>query len=483
MRGVRGDCEYSLNSQNSLLVVEFVRIYGYDLDTNRRIGGAVMDFENEEIEFKSCVTGDLYKEVIAFANTNGGVVYVGIDDEGNAVGLDDVDEEYTRIANGIRDAIMPDVTMFVRFTLQENKVVRIAVSEGANKPYYLKAKGLKPSGVYVRQGSSSVPASPDQIRRMIKDSDGDVFEEMRSMNQNLTFDSAERTFAKYGVAFGADKYRALGVVHNGLYTNLGLILSDQCLHTVKIAVFGDDAKTIFKDNKEFGGSVFEQLEGAFGYLMLCNRTVSEIKGLERVEKQDYPEAALRESLLNALVHRDYSFSGSIIVNVNEKEIEFISLGGLLPGLSPADIRSGISQPRNKALAEVFHRLRLIESYGTGIRRIFGLYAKCPLQPRIEVTPNTFKIVLPNMNYASNTGCYESPRNRDSVVSEKPAPYMSGQMQKVLDFIRANGRITDQEIENLLGLKKTRAFTVAKRMRDMGLIEAVGRGDGKVYVIR
>lgn len=446
-------------------------------------GGGCMNFETEEIEFKSCITGDLYKEVIAFANTNGGVIYVGIDDEGNVVGLDNVDEEYTRITNGIRDAIMPDVTMFVRFTLQENKVVRIAVSEGSNKPYYLKAKGLKPSGVYVRQGSSSAPASPDQIRRMIKDSDGDVFEEMRSMNQNLAFDSAEKTFAKYGVAFGLDKYRTLGIVRNGLYTNLGLILSDQCLHTVKVAVFGDDAKTIFKDNKEFGGSVFEQLGGAFDYLMLCNRTVSEIKGLERVEKQDYPEAALREALLNALVHRDYSFSGSIIVNVNEKEIEFISLGGLLPGLSPDDIRSGISQPRNKALAEVFHRLRLIESYGTGIRRIFGLYSECPLQPRIEVTPNTFKIVLPNMNVASSVVYDSSVSANDPFVSERPAPYTTGQMQRIVDFINEKGKITDPEIEALLGLKKTRAFTIAKRMRDMGLIESVGRGDGKVYVLR
>ena len=446
-------------------------------------GGGCMNFETEEIEFKSCITGDLYKEVIAFANTNGGVIYVGIDDEGNVVGLDNVDEEYTRITNGIRDAIMPDVTMFVRFTLQENKVVRIAVSEGANKPYYLKSKGLKSSGVYVRQGSSSVPASPDQIRRMIKDSDGDVFEEMRSMNQDLAFDSAEKTFAKYGVAFGLDKYRTLGIVRNGLYTNLGLILSDQCLHTVKVAVFGDDAKTIFKDNKEFGGSVFEQLEGAFDYLMLCNRTVSEIKGLERVEKQDYPEAALREALLNALVHRDYSFSGSIIVNVNEKEIEFISLGGLLPGLSPDDIRSGISQTQYKTLAEVFHRLRLIEGYGTGIRRIFGLYSECLLQPRIEVTPNTFKIVLPNMNVASSVVYDSSVSANNPFVSERPAPYTTGQMQRIVDFIKEKGRITDLEIETLLGLKKTRAFTIAKRMRDMGLIEAVGRGDGKVYVLK
>ena len=137
-----------------------------------------MNFETENIEFKAQFTEVIYKEVIAFANTDGGVVFVGIDNNGNAVGLADVDQEYTRITNGIRDAIVPDVTMFVRFSIQDNRVVRIAVSEGSNKPYYLKGKGLKPNGVYVRQGTSSVPASPAQIRQMIKESDGDAFEEM-----------------------------------------------------------------------------------------------------------------------------------------------------------------------------------------------------------------------------------------------------------------------------------------------------------------
>ena len=97
-----------------------------------------MNYETENIEFKAQFAEDIYKEVIAFANTDGGVVYVGIDNDGNAVGLKNVDQEYTRITNGIRDAIMPDVTMFVRFSIQDNKVVRITVSEGTNKPYYLK---------------------------------------------------------------------------------------------------------------------------------------------------------------------------------------------------------------------------------------------------------------------------------------------------------------------------------------------------------
>ena len=337
-----------------------------------------MTFETENIEFKLQFTDDIYKEVIAFANTDGGVIYIGIDNNGNVAGIDNVDDHYTRITNGIRDAIMPDVTMFVKYTIQDNRVVRITVGEGSYKPYYLKSKGLKPSGVFVRQGTSSVSASPEQIRAMIKESDGDTFESMRSMEQDLTFKNAKEAFKRYNIEFSKIKHRALGITTQAdkLYSNLALIISDQCTHTTKVAVFADEANTKFRDSKEFGGSIFEQLDSTFAYLALCKKTTATFKGLERIESVDYPEEALREALLNALVHRDYSFSGSIIINVNDKEIEFISIGGLLPGLSPDDIRSGISQPRNKSLADIFHRLRLIESYGTGIRKIYNLYSNC-----------------------------------------------------------------------------------------------------------
>ena len=427
-----------------------------------------MTFETENIEFKLQFTDELYKEVIAFANTDGGVIYIGIDNNGNAVGIDNVDENYARMTNGIRDAIMPDVTMFVKYTIQENRVVRITVGEGSYKPYYLKSKGLKPSGVFVRQGTSSVSASPEQIRTMIKESDGDTFESMRSMEQDLTFKSAKEAFKRYNIEFSKTKYRALGITTQAdeLYSNLALIISDQCAHTTKVAVFADEENTKFRDSKEFGGSIFEQLDNTYAYLTLCNKTVATFKGLERIEKVDYPEEALREALLNALVHRDYSFSGSIIINVNDKEMEFISIGGLLPGLSPDDIRSGISQPRNKNLADIFHRLHLIESYGTGIRKIYNLYANCSEQPRIEVTSNTFKIILPNMN---------------RMAAKESGTVVTAQMQKILDYIEENGQITELEIQELLGLKKTRAFILAKQMRDEGLIRVEGRGDSKRYL--
>lgn len=436
-----------------------------------------MQYESERMEYKSQMMDDIYKEVIAFANTDGGVIYLGIDDKGNLIGIENVDETYTRLTNGIRDAIAPDVTMFVRYVLQDNKVIQIEVAEGSYKPYYLKSKGMKPTGVYVRQGTSSVQASPEQIRQMIKESDGDTYEDARCLEQDLSFHAAEIAFDRYGVEFSVEKYRALGITQNDIYTNLALLLSDQCHHTTKIAVFKDEFCTEFRDSKEFSGSVFKQFEDAVNYLALCNKTTSTIKGVVRTDKKDYPEEAIREALLNALVHRDYGFSGSIIINVNDSKMEFISLGGLLPGLSTEDIRIGVSQPRNKKLAEVFHRLRLIESYGTGIRRIFKLYENCPVQPSIEATTNAFKIVLPNMN-ASGAIAESTPE-----ASEKAPVAITPQMKTVMDYLAEYGEMTDEDLQALLNIKKTRAYLLARQMNENGLIEIIGRGAAKKYQLK
>lgn len=305
------------------------------------------------------------------------------------------------------------------------------------------------------------------------------FEEMRTVSQELSFDEAERTFKRYKVEFSEEKYIALGLrnIHDDQYTNLAMILSDQCQHTTKIAVFGDEANITFKDARKFGGSIFKQLEDSYAYLSLCNRTAATFKGLERVELPDYPEEALREALLNALIHRDYSYSGSIIINVNDSCIEFISIGGLLPGLSADDIRSGISQPRNRKLAEIFHRLRLIESYGTGIRKIYALYKDHIAQPRIEITPNTFKLVLPNMN--ANAEIAEAA----PATSEKTHVVMTPQMKTVVDYLSEYGEMSDEDLQELLNIKKTRAYLLARQMNEDGLIDIIGRGAGKKYRLK
>lgn len=426
-----------------------------------------MNNENEHVEYKREFIDDIAKEVIAFANTNGGEIYVGVNDDGTPAPLENTDDTYTRITNSVRDSVAPDVTMFTKYSLN-NGIIKVNVSEGSSKPYYLKSKGLKPNGVYIRQGASSVQASPEQIRRMIKLSDRDSYEEMRSLEQELTFNTAAETFEKHNIPFSEDKYKALGIVSisDSLFTNLGLIISDQCRHTIKAAVFADEENISFIDHREFGGSVFSQIENAFEYIMLNNKNRSVFSGIDRIDIPDYPEAAIREALLNAVVHRDYGFSGSIIVNINNKCIDIISIGGLVPGLSEEDIMNGISQPRNRNLAEMFHRLNYIESYGTGIRKIISLYSDQTVKPEISITPNSFRISLPNRN------------NGNPVTANIPSQY-----QTVIDYLKGHGSMTEEELQELLGIKRTRAYTLYKSMEKEGFITVLGKGSDKKIVLK
>ena len=422
--------------------------------------------------------------MVAFANTNGGTFLIGINKTGEVEELSDIDDTYTRVTNGIRDSIAPDVTIFVKCILEDNQTIRIEIGEGSYKPYYLKSKGLKPSGVYVRQGASSVQASPEQIRQMIKNADGDTYEELRSIEQDLTFRYCAEIFAANSIFFGEEKFNILGIRNHNqkLYTNLGRLLSEQCTHTIKVAVFADDQNTVFRDHKEFSGSVLEQLEKTFDYLQLCNKNQSIIDGLTREDFWDYPKDAIREALLNAIIHRDYSFSGSIIINVNSRGMEFISIGGLLPGISIEDIRNGISQLRNQKLVDIFHRLNFIEAYGTGIRRIFTMYDDCSTIPDISVTQNSFKITLPNMNAAIDKVINETlitalNESVDGGKTEKPpvCDTITPQMQKVLDYLKVHETISDDEIQALLKIKRTRSFTLTRKMSEAGLVCIEGRG--------
>lgn len=197
--------------------------------------------ESERVELKSVVVDDIKKEIIAFANSDGGKLFIGIRDDGTVVGVDDADAVALQISDMVRDTIKPDVTMFLHYeTIEESdkKIVVVDIQRGTDRPYYLSKKGMRPEGVYVRQGYSSVPASDMAIRRMIKETDGDCFELMRSLNQKLSFQAMKKEFQLRNMEFGVQQMRTLKLIDNdGLYSNLALLLSDQNVHTIKVAVF------------------------------------------------------------------------------------------------------------------------------------------------------------------------------------------------------------------------------------------------------
>lgn len=429
--------------------------------------------ESETVELKSVVVEDIKKEIIAFANCEGGTLYIGVQDDGTVLGVDDPDETALRISNMVRDAIKPDLTMFLHYetiNVDEKKIIVIEIQQGTERPYYIAKKGLRPEGVYVRQGYSSVPATNTAIRAMIKETDGDHFEERRSLEQNLTFEAAKKEFTERNILFGTSQMKTLGIMtQDGVYTNLGLLLSDQCVHTIKAAVFEGTTQNEFKDRKEFSGSLFRQMEEVYDYIDFRNQTHSTFQKLRRIDQRDYPETAVREALLNLLVHREYSFRASTFISIYTDRIEFTSIGGLVNGVTLKDVLMGISVCRNVKLANVFYRLELIEAYGTGMRKIQEAYMGTGKEPQIEVSDNAFKIVLPNMNFYMEQNNLNAENSEDS-LREKA----------VIDLANEQGVFSRKELEKRLGISQTSCGRLLKQMVESGYIVQVGKGRNTRY---
>ena len=361
------------------------------------------------------VVNDIRKEIIAFANCNGGKLYIGVQDDGTVVGLDDPDSVALQISNMVRDAIKPDLTMFLHYeTLEEDgkKVVAVSIQRGTERPYYIAKKGLRPEGVYVRQGYSSVPATDSAIRQMIKETDGDHFEEMRSLNQELTFEDAQKEFELRDIEFGSQQMQTLKMIDKeGIYSNLGLLLSDQCVHTIKVAVFQGKDQEVFKDR-----------------------------------------------------------------------IEFVSVGGLVPGMELEDIMVGLSVCRNQNLTNVFYCLKLIEAYGTGMRKIIKAYKTQEAQPVIESTKNAFKIILPNINMESEEKKILSEQITLKKQLEEKTEKLQNRESEILEYIKMNGEITREDAEELLGTSASTTLRILKKMVEDDILLKQGKARNAKYIL-
>lgn len=442
--------------------------------------------ENETVELKEVVVDDIKKEIIAFANCDGGKLYIGVRDDGMVIGLDNADSVSLQISNMVRDAIKPDITMFLHYeTIVENgkNVVAVDIQRGTDRPYYLAKKGMRPEGVYVRHGYSSVPATDTAIRRMIKETDGDRFEAMRCLNQDLTFETTKKEFDLRKTDFGPQQMRTLKLIdQDGLYSNLALLLSDQCVHTIKVAVFQGTDQTIFKDRREFTGSLMQQMNEVYDFIDFRNQTRATIEKLYRVDVRDYPEVAVREALLNLLVHRDYSFSASAFISIYEDRIEFVSIGGLMPGIDLEDVMVGISVCRNQDLANVFYRLHLIEAYGTGMGKIMKAYESMQIKPVIETTKNAFKIILPNINAKCETENATVKTKSGTPVTVHTEKELSDEEEKILEYARKHGAITKNDVIGLLEVSASTAVRMIRKMVKTNLLEQKGKARNTHYTI-
>lgn len=434
-----------------------------------------MYVEDQNTELKEKLTKDIKKEIVAFANSNDGVIYIGINDAGKVIGLTNAEKDLEALSGMIREGIKSDLTLYTKIyieKIEEKDVIVVSVTKGSNTPYYLADKGLKPSGVFLRHGNNSVQASEEVIRKMVLESSSSSFESAISNNQDLHFDYLVNLFNSHNIDV-TNKFKTLNIVNlDNKYTNLGLLLSDECPFSVKCAIFNGKNKMEFVDRKEFNGSVLKQANEVFEYMNLFNKTKGKIVGLERIDTKDYPEYALREALLNAIIHRDYNYKGSILISFFDDRVEFTSLGGLIKGLEIKDLYYGVSESRNPKLANIFYRLKYVESFGTGIERIFESYKDFSKNPELLNSNNIFKVVLYNRNYI------DSEENINSYIDKS-----DNREEKIIDYLDKNEKINRKTVEKLFDVSKTRATNILNKMINEKLLIKTGSGKNVFYKLK
>ena len=411
--------------------------------------------EDLHTEYKSEFSDKIAKSVVAFSNGDGGVILIGIDDDGNIIGLHNADETALKCVGMLHDDIRPDVTPTTSvdvIKMDGKDIIEIIVQEGTSKPYYLRQKGMRAEGVYIRRGPSSTPATDEQFNQMIRRARSKEYESLRSFRQDLTFTYAENVFHRSGLAFDDAHMNMLGMMDQDGYTNLGFLLSDQCDFQMKAAVFMDEHRTGFIDRQEISGSLLRQYDDAMMFIRRHTTVSSEIVGTKRNDHYDFPTEAVREIVLNAIIHRDYTSSGTTLISMYGDRLEIASPGTIMEDISREDMFKGVSFPRNRKLSEVFYRLGLVEAYGSGIPRIMGIYSDSERHPEFDITPAVFRVTI----YSKN-GFKDISLKKGDVL-------------------------TRSDIEKRMGVSKSKATILINDMLDEKRIERIGSGKATKYLV-
>ena len=395
--------------------------------------------ENEKVELKREIIDEVKNEIVAFLNTNGGTIYIGVNDDGSINSdflLQNKDDNMLKISSWLQDAFFPLPSTLVSFRYNEDDVLEINISEGTKKPYYLREKGPKPSGVYKRHGTSTRKCSEEEILAMIMESNSYDFETDISEEQNLTFKFFKNKCEEYNISYNEKQLISLGLKNTkGLYTNLGLMMSDNSPFEVKLAEYDDEMN--FKLKKTFGGSLLKVIEDTQDQVKRMNdaSAIIDAKTWKRIEKDSYPEKALREIILNAFCHSNYFIRSNIKIEFYKDKAKITSPGGLYKS-NIEDMLKGVQTYRNQRLVHLLDKLDYIENFGTGIPRTLESYESSSRKPEFYNSENFFIVYLPNLNYNVNSVDQINDQINDLGL-------------EILQIINNNGGIKVQGIYDLL----------------------------------
>ncbi len=472
-----------------------------------------MDSETNRIEFKQELTDDLEKEVVAFLNYHGGgIIYFGIDKKGNVTGLQNSDTIQLKIKDRLKNNILPScLGLFdvVNEKREGKNIIKLIIAGGYEKPYYIKKKGMSDKGCFLRVGSAAEPMPVSMIEDLFSKRTRNSLGKIVSNKQNLSFQQLKIYYQEKGYEINDAFLENLDLyTPDHRFNYVAYLLADVNSVSIKVAKYAGTNKSELIENEEYGYcSLIKATEQVLNKLEVENKTYTKITGkAKRLERKMINSRALREALINAMVHNDYTSEVPPVVEIYSDRLTITSYGGLMPGLSKEEFLAGRSMPRNRELMRVFKDLELVEQLGSGIHRILDAYDASVF----KISENFFEICFPfeqDYLYSIEGGTIGGTKSgmKGGTKEEKIGGSIGGQiggqiggtkggtkggMKKLLTerqymvllLIESNNKITISEIAEKLNINRSAAQKHIESLKKYGLIERIGAAKGGYWQI-
>lgn len=421
--------------------------------------------EDSRNEFKVMLNDKLEKEIIAFLNSNGGNLYVGINDEAEIIGINnDIDKIQLEIKDRIKNNISPTTLGLFDINIEnynDKKILHISIAKGIEKPYYLKKKGMTPDGCYIRIGSSIEQITQEKINDLYSRRTRNSLRNIISPTQNLTFSQLKIYYEEKGFSINDNFLRQLNLImDDGKYNYVAYLLSDNNNISIKVATYsGTDAYDLV-ENEEYGYcSLIKATKKVIDKFDIVNKTFSKITGSERKEIKMFDSVAIREAIVNAIVHNMWEVENPPKFEIFSDHISITSSGGLPQGVNEEEFLKGYSYPRHPELMRVFKDLDLVEQLGTGIIRILKVYEK----DVYEFSQNFIRV-----NFNFNDYSMLEPKSKKNYNYD-----LNKTQNDIIMLIKEDSGITQKELCEKMNVARTTITKNLKTLKNKNYIQRIG----------
>ena len=424
--------------------------------------------ENHRLEYKQQLNESLEKEVVAFLNyLGGGIIYIGLDNNGQVIGIDNSDSLQLQIKDRIKNNISPScLGLFdvIEETREGKSVIKIIIASGQERPYYLKKYGMSEKGAFIRKGSAAEPMTSKMIEELFAKRIRNSIGKIKSPRQDLKFEQLRIYYDSADKTLNSQFQKTLELINeDGKLNYVAYLLADNNNISVKVARYRAEDRVDLIQSEEFGFcSLIKATKQVLDKIEVENKTFTKITPKERIERKQWNTLALREAVINAMVHNDYTYELAPKFEFFSDRFEVTSYGGLPQGLSKDEFFQGISIPRNKELMRVFRDMELVEQLGSGIPRILISYGKECFHFSENYIRMSFPISLKN----------------EQTVGETVGETARG----ILIRIKENPYVTREELSKQLNITVRGVEYNLRKLKKMGILVREGSTKSGKWIV-